>query len=82
MRCAARAAAGTAGNDRDRAVALNGLGNVQAAEGNLSAASASYRASFLIRKHLTQADPGNTAWQRDLSVSHDRMGNVEALRGL
>ena len=36
----------------------------------------SYRAALAIRERLAGADPGNAEWQRDLSVSHDKIGDV------
>ena len=35
---------------------------------------------FLARK-LTELDPGNTSWQRDLSVSHSKIGNMHRANG-
>ncbi len=35
------------------------------------------RASLAIRERLARADPGNAGWQRDLSVSHERIGDVQ-----
>ena len=100
---------------------------MQVAQGDLSAALTSYRASLAIAERLTkadpatragsatwrcrnrigdvhrrraicrrrsratgprsqsgapgQADPGNAEWQRDLSVSHDRIGDVQRTQG-
>ena len=34
-----------------------------------------------IRQKLAQADAANTEWQRDLSVSHDRIGDVKPAQG-
>ena len=31
--------------------------------------------------HLTALDPGNTQWQRDLSLSYERLGNVAVAQG-
>jgi tetratricopeptide (TPR) repeat protein len=31
--------------------------------------------------HLTELDPGNTGWQRDLSVSYEKLGNVAVAQG-
>ena len=31
--------------------------------------------------HLATADPSNVSWQRDLSVSHDKIGNVLSVQG-
>ena len=78
---AAKAAADTAQDDRDRSVALNELGDVQVAQGNLPAALASYQASHDIFERLAKADPGNTDWQRDLSVSHIKIGDVQIPQG-
>ena len=78
---AARSAADTAENDRDRSVALDAIGDVQRAQGDLPAALTSYRASLTIRERLAKADPGNAEWQHDLSVSHDRIGDVQSCPG-
>ena len=34
-----------------------------------------------IRERLAAADPGNAGWQRDLSVSHDKIGDVRSGAG-
>jgi hypothetical protein len=34
-----------------------------------------------IRKSLAEADPGNAGWRRDLSVSHNKIGDVKAAQG-
>ena len=47
----------------------------------LPAALRHYRSSLAIRERLAQADPGNAAWQRDLSVSYDRIGDVMVAQG-
>jgi tetratricopeptide (TPR) repeat protein len=54
---------------------------VLSAQGDLTAALAAYRASLEIRARLAAADPGNALWQRDLSVSHDRIGDVLSAQG-
>ena len=33
-----------------------------------------------IRKKLTERDPENTEWQRDLSVSHKKLGDIQQAR--
>ena len=33
------------------------------------------------RERLAKADPGNAGWQRDLSVSHDKIGDVQRAQG-
>src|SRR5216683_3764804 len=37
--------------------------------------------SLAIRERLAKADRGNAGWQRDLSVSHERIGDVQNMRG-
>ena len=54
---------------------------MQVAQGDLPAALTSYRASLAIAERLAKADPGNAGWQRDLSVSHDRIGDVQVAQG-
>ncbi len=62
--------------ERDRGVLLNDIGDVLVAQGDLSGALESYRASMAIRERLAKADPNNAGWQRDLSVSHNKIGDV------
>ena len=40
-----------------------------------------YRASLVIAEKLAAADPGNTEWQRDLSISYNRIGAILAEGG-
>jgi tetratricopeptide (TPR) repeat protein len=58
-----------------------GLGDVQVAQGNLPDALKSFRDGLAIRDRLAQSDPGNAGWQRDLSVSYDRVGDVQVAQG-
>ena len=51
------------------------------AQGDLPAALAAYQASRAIRERLATADPGNAGWQRDLALSHGRIGLVFARQG-
>jgi len=44
--------------------------------GDLAAARDHYQAGLDIRERLAAADPTNAGWQRDLSVSHERLGDV------
>ena len=44
-------------------------------------ARADYRDAAAIADRLAQADPGNAGWQRDLSVSYDRVGDVLVAQG-
>jgi tetratricopeptide (TPR) repeat protein len=54
---------------------------VLVAEGQREAALASYRASHAIFEALARQDPGNAGWQRDLSVSHEKIGDVLVAEG-
>ena len=54
---------------------------MQQAQGDLAAALTSYQASHEILERLAKADPGNAGWQRDLSVSHEKIGDVQRAQG-
>ena len=45
-------------------------------QGNLPEALKAYRDSLAVGERLAEADPGNAGWQRDLSVSYIKVGNV------
>ena len=47
----------------------------------MPAALASYQASLAIRDRLAKSDPGNAGWQRDLSVSYEKVGDVQVAQG-
>ena len=68
-------------DERDRSVLFNEIGDVQKAQGDLSAALESYRAAITISRRLAKADPDNADWQRDLSVSHNKIGDVQKAQG-
>ena len=51
------------------------------AQGNLPEALKSYQDSLDIRDRLARADPGNAGWQRDLSVSYKKVGDVLVAQG-
>ena len=40
-----------------------------------------YARARAMYERLALADPGNAGWQRDLSVSHDRIGDVQSAQG-
>ena len=44
--------------------------------GEFPEALKTFREGLAIRERLAAADPGNAGWQRDLSVSYDRVGDV------
>src|SRR5262249_14565114 len=50
--------------------------NVLVDEGKLEEAVKSYRDSLAILEHLAASDRSNTGWQRDRSVSYERIGGV------
>ena len=50
-------------------------------QGQLDLALESYRRSLAIAEALAKRDPDNAGWQRDLSVAHDRVGEVLERKG-
>jgi hypothetical protein len=52
------------------------VGDVLVAQGNLAEALNTLRDSLAIRERLVKAGPDNSGWQRDVSVSHNRIGDV------
>jgi tetratricopeptide (TPR) repeat protein len=58
-----------------------GIGDVRVARGNLPEALKAYRDGLAIADRLAQADPGNAGWQRDLSVSNNKIGDVLVAQG-
>ena len=56
-------------------------GDVLVAQGNLPEALKSYQGSLAIADRLAKADPNNAGWQRDLSVSYNRVGDVLVAQG-
>ena len=57
------------------------FGDVLVKQGNLAEALKSYRAGLAIRERLSSSDAGNADWQRDLSVSYDRVGDILVKQG-
>jgi tetratricopeptide (TPR) repeat protein len=74
-------AARQAGNEHNEGAALAELGEVLVAQGKLAEALQSFRDSLAIRERLAQADPGDARWQRDLSVSYNKVGEVLVAQG-
>jgi tetratricopeptide (TPR) repeat protein len=62
---------------RDLAISLVKVGDAIAAT-DRAAARANYERSRVIRERLAADDPGNLTAQRDVSLIHDRIGNVLA----
>jgi hypothetical protein len=52
------------------------IGHELAARGDLREALDVYRDSLVITKTLASKDPSNALWQRDLSISLERLGDV------
>jgi hypothetical protein len=50
-------------------------------QGNLPEALTSFQRYNEFMEDLAKAAPGNAGWQRDLSVSHNRIGDVLRARG-
>ena len=57
------------------------LGNIQVQRGNLASAKRGYEGAMSLAERLAQSDRGNAGWQRDLSVSYDRVGDVLVAQG-
>ncbi len=57
------------------------LGDVEAALGDRKAALDHYKRGQALVQGLIKRDPNNAEWQRDLSVSYDRVGDISAARG-
>ena len=51
------------------------------AQGDGPGALAAYRTGLAIREALAARDPANTEWQRDLSVSQNKIGDVLVAQG-
>jgi tetratricopeptide (TPR) repeat protein len=58
-----------------------GLGDIRVARGNLPDALSAYRDAEADADRLAKADPNNAEWQRDLSVSYNRVGDVLVAQG-
>jgi tetratricopeptide (TPR) repeat protein len=50
------------------------LGDVLQDQGKPTAALAAFAESLAIRRQLSEQDPGNADWQRELAVAHSRVG--------
>ena len=54
---------------------------MQSARGDLDAALKAYQNGLNIAEKLAAQDPSNSEWQHDLSVSFERIGDVQSARG-
>ena len=50
-------------------------------QGNLPEAQRLFGESLQIRQRLSDSDPGNAAWQRDLAVSHHTLAMLAEQKG-
>src|SRR5262249_3456117 len=66
---------------RSESVALNELAEAFVAQGDVARALAAAERSRAIMTELVAFNPDNTKWQRDLSISHDRLGEGLLLAG-
>jgi hypothetical protein len=61
---------------RDLSVSHNRLGDTTRAARDLTTATTHYQAGLDITERLTQADPTNVQWQRDLAYVRDRLASI------
>jgi len=52
------------------------LGDVLQTKGRLNEALAAFREAFAIFQHLAATAPSNAAWQRDLALAHNKLGQA------
>jgi tetratricopeptide (TPR) repeat protein/energy-coupling factor transporter ATP-binding protein EcfA2 len=65
------------GGEQRRAAHLINQGDSLEAQGNLAGALQRYRQSLDLRRKLAAQDPRNAEWQRDLSVSLNKVGDAQ-----
>ena len=61
---------------------LRALGDVLQGAGQSARGAEILPRPLAIADRLASADPGNAGWQRDLSVSDDRVGDVLVAQGI
>jgi hypothetical protein len=64
----------------DLVVSYDRIGDVHSAQGDLSSALSSYKKALKIEEQLGARNPANTDWQRDLSVSYNKIGDMPGQR--
>ena len=69
------------GGSQQEAWGFNGRGDVLMSQGDGPGALAVYQAGLAITEGLVKHDPENMLWQRDLSVSYQRIGTVLRSKG-
>jgi tetratricopeptide (TPR) repeat protein len=78
---AARDAAAGSKNNRDLSLAYR-IGDARVAQGDLACALKAYKADLAIAGSLATSDPGNAGWQRDLSVSYERLATYKSITAI
>ncbi|WP_295446000.1 AAA family ATPase [uncultured Thiodictyon sp.] len=68
-------------SERKRAAAIYNSGDVRLAQGDLAGALTAYEVGVAITERLARQDPANAGWQRDLAVSHAKIGLVRQAQG-
>jgi tetratricopeptide (TPR) repeat protein len=72
---------GKGANERQIFWARSGLGDIFVARGNLPEALKAYGEARAAMERLASSDAGNADWQRDLSVSYEKIGEVLVAQG-
>ena len=57
------------------------LGDLFVTTASRNQADEAYHQARAVAERLAKADPGNAGWQRDLSVSHNKIGDVQRAQG-
>jgi tetratricopeptide (TPR) repeat protein/pimeloyl-ACP methyl ester carboxylesterase len=57
------------------------LGDMSVASGQVARVGTAFARAFAIANRLAKSDPGNAGWQRDLSVSYNKIGDVQVDQG-
>ena len=71
----------TTGNDWAVYWSRLGLGDILVERGDLAAAKTAYQQAGAAAERLAKSDPNNAGWQRNLSVSYNRVGDVQVSQG-
>ena len=70
-----------ANNDRDKSIALNALGNVRIAQGDIAGADKAYAESLGIANRLSSASPGDRQAKRAVSIGLESLGDIGMAQG-
>jgi tetratricopeptide (TPR) repeat protein len=71
----------TTGHGHRTVRAQLGIGDIDFARGSSRTAEADYRAAANDADRLVKSDPNNADWQSDLSVSYNKIANVQIAQG-